>query len=279
MPAEPSYAAHGINRRGSRKVTNDDEIDIRRARGEISCAECRRFVLADTTQLHAKIAEMGQRIRQLEDALAIFQSGVSSETHPLLRDEFLSIKFGPDKGQLLEREEPPRDTSTDSIDALGTLTIGDHGQLKYFGRSAGSEALLLAGAELDKIASGLENDPVLEVSPEISQLSSVFPFGGHDSSETYEKALNLLFGYLPSRPRAWSLCETYMEHASWVFRPIKRDEIIDEILSPIYKSMKERRATDSPGLHTILPHKLAVLFLVFALGALVDLTLEPCERA
>ncbi|KAG6855100.1 hypothetical protein C0991_006029 [Blastosporella zonata] len=244
----------------------------------ISDEQEEKFVLADTTQLHAKIAEMGQRIRQLEDAIAIFQSGVSSETHPLLRDELLSIKFGPDKGHLLEREEPIRDHSTESIDALGTLTIGDHGQVKYFGRSAGSEALLLAGAELDKIASGVENDPVLvEVSPEISQLSSAFPFGANDSSEKLEKALDLLFGYLPSQPRAWSLCETYMEHASWVFRPIKRDEIIDEILSPIYKSLKERRGSDSPDPHTIFPHKLAVLFLVFALGALVDLTLEPCE--
>ncbi|KAG6902306.1 hypothetical protein C0995_001916 [Termitomyces sp. Mi166 len=328
MPAEPSNLAHGVTRRVTRKTTSEDEVDIRRARGEISCAECRRhvtsifvsleisfstisrlklkcdkklpcgsctrrgcpsicpngslstgqgtrFVLADTTQLHAKIAEMGQRIRQLEDALAIFQAGVSNETHPLLRDEFLSIKFGPDKGQMLEKEQPLRENSPNSIDALGTLTIGDHGQVKYFGRSAGSEALLLAGAELDKMVSGLESDPTHEVSPEISQLSSSFPFTTPNSPETYEKALDVLFGYLPSQPRAWSLCETYMEHVSWAFRPMKRDEIIDETLSPIYKSMKERRSTDSPGPHTIFPHKLAVLFLVFALGALVDLTLEP----
>ncbi|KAG5636855.1 hypothetical protein H0H81_006607 [Sphagnurus paluster] len=102
-----------------------------------------RFVLADTTQLHVKIGEMGQRIRQLEDALAIFQSGVSSDTHPLLRDELLSIKFGPDKGSLLEREDTSPDKSLDSIDALGTLTIGGHGQVKYFGRSAGSEVRFL----------------------------------------------------------------------------------------------------------------------------------------
>lgn len=98
-----------------------------------------RFVLADTAQLHTKIGEMGQRIRQLEDALAIFQSGVSSETHPLLRDELLSIKFGPDKGHVLEKEEPLQESLINSIDALGTLTIGDRGEVKYFGRSAGSE--------------------------------------------------------------------------------------------------------------------------------------------
>ncbi|KNZ79894.1 hypothetical protein J132_08552 [Termitomyces sp. J132] len=275
MPAEPSNLAHGATRRVTRKTISEDEVDIRRARGEISCAECRRLKLKCDKKLPCGSCNMGQRIRQLEDALAIFQAGVSNETHPLLRDEFLSIKFGPDKGQIPEREQPLRESFTNSIDALGTLTIGDHGQVKYFGRSAGSEALLLAGAELDTMASGLESDLTHEVSPEISQLSSSFPFTAPNSPEKYEKALDILFGYLPSQPRAWSLCETYMEHASWAFRPMKRDEIVDEILSPIYKSMRERRATDSPGPHTIFPHKLAVLFLVFALGALVDLTLEP----
>ena len=84
---------------------------------------------------------MGQRIRQLEDALAIFQSGVSTETHPLLREDLLSIKFGPDTSHNLEKEKERRSTehTVDVIDALGTLTIGDRGEGKYFGRSAGSE--------------------------------------------------------------------------------------------------------------------------------------------
>lgn len=82
---------------------------------------------------------MGQRIRQLEDALAIFQAGVSNETHPLLREELLNVKFGPDKGQILGKQDPARESSLDSIDALGILTIGESGNAKYFGRSAGSE--------------------------------------------------------------------------------------------------------------------------------------------
>lgn len=99
-----------------------------------------RFVLADTEQLHRKIGDMGQRIRQLEDALTIFQSGVSSETHPLLREELLGIKFGPEvhTGQSTETD-PHNDPVKDTMDALGTLSIGDGGASKYFGRSAGSE--------------------------------------------------------------------------------------------------------------------------------------------
>jgi hypothetical protein len=82
---------------------------------------------------------MGQRIRLLEDALAIFQSSVSNECHPLLRHELLAIKFGPEKGYKPDGELLKPETFIDSIDALGTLTISDHGEGPYFGRSAGSE--------------------------------------------------------------------------------------------------------------------------------------------
>lgn len=83
---------------------------------------------------------MGQRIRQLEDALAIFQSGVSSDPHPLLRDDLLAIKFGPEKGQIPEKDPPIRkETHEPPIDAFGTMTLSEGGEGKYFGPSAGSE--------------------------------------------------------------------------------------------------------------------------------------------
>ena len=81
---------------------------------------------------------MSERIRQLEDALAIFQSGVSSDRHPLLRDELLSIKFGPEVRRTVD-EEATRNKLASSIDALGTLTVGEHGETKFIGRSGGSE--------------------------------------------------------------------------------------------------------------------------------------------
>lgn len=96
--------------------------------------------MADTEQLHRKIADMSHRIRQLEDALAILQSTISDERHPLLQDELLKVKFGPevvDGRQTSPVESEP--TVTQSIDALGTLTLGDAGEMKYFGSSAGSE--------------------------------------------------------------------------------------------------------------------------------------------
>ncbi len=77
---------------------------------------------------------MSQRIRSLEDALAILQATVSEERHPLLEDELLKVKFGAEA-----TKADRRSAETQAIDALGTLTLTDEGDMRYFGRSAGSE--------------------------------------------------------------------------------------------------------------------------------------------
>lgn len=96
-------------------------------------------MLADTAQLHSKIAEMGHRIRELEDALSIYQSSVSNEPHPLLQDDLLRIKFGPERRQLHDEKPISKPSTENTLHALGTLTIGERGDGKYFGPSAGSE--------------------------------------------------------------------------------------------------------------------------------------------
>ena len=137
-----------------------------------------------------------------------------------------------------------------------------------------SNLILQTGAEMDKLTSGsVEADRGIHTSLAIAQLSNAFPFGIEGSPE---RAMDFLLKHLPAQYRAWSLCETYMEHASWIIRLMERDEIIDEILIPIYK---EKDDTDSEAPRSISYHKLAVLFLVFAIGARVDLTLEPCKRS
>ncbi|KAI0682175.1 hypothetical protein BC835DRAFT_1300198 [Cytidiella melzeri] len=307
MPAEP--------RKPPRKPTNDEDVELKRARGEISCAECRRlklkcdkklpcgscvrrgctticpngslsagqgtrFVLADTEQLHRKISEMSERIRQLEDALAIFQAGVSSDRHPLLRDEYLTIKFGPEVRRTVD-DEFSRNALSQTIDALGTLTIGAHGETKYIGRSGGSEAGPGSGVEGSTSGCYQEEEELdmPELDWDIEKWSYTFPF--NICYDDFESFMDKLEAHLPPQPRAWALCETYLEQFSWWFRPIKRDELINEILTPIY-----RRSTANPGsaYHRKVdadasrcPHLLATLFMVFAVGALVDLTLPSCS--
>ena len=102
------------------------------------------FILADTEQLHEKIYEMSNRIRQLEDALAILQSSVSDLRHPLLSDELLKVKFGSESINTRETATSDEDHAPQkAIDALGTLSLGSSGKLQYLGRSAGSEVGVL----------------------------------------------------------------------------------------------------------------------------------------
>src|ERR1700742_4100521 len=57
-----------------------------------------RFILSGSEQLHSKIREMGERIKNLEEALANTWSPRNGDTgeHPLLKKELLRIKLPPD---------------------------------------------------------------------------------------------------------------------------------------------------------------------------------------
>ncbi|KAG6378829.1 fungal-specific transcription factor domain-containing protein [Boletus reticuloceps] len=309
MPVDTSKGiALNVSRRHFlRKVSTEEDMERKRARGEISCAECRRlklkcdkklpcgscvrrgcpticpngspnvgirFVLADTDHLHHKIAEMGHRIHSLEDALAIFQAGVSSDVHPLLTEELLAIKYGLES----PTREASRDHQTVPVNGSGTLTITERGDSQYFGRTAGSEA----GAELDGSGPELSSVPIddlPQISSEISRLASILPFNiAGISDENKQTALfHALLDLLPEYPRATTLCETYLENSAWVFRPITREELIDELLAPVYALAQDRNkeVLEDKARNEISPHALAVLYMVFAHGALTDLTLPP----
>ena len=104
------------------------------------------FVLASTQELHEKIAELAQRVRDLEDALRVTHSQLSSQGHPLLSDELLKIKAP------LQRDPPANkcaalkseDTNVEVIDAFGSLSISVSGRTTYYGSIANSWVRLCA---------------------------------------------------------------------------------------------------------------------------------------
>jgi hypothetical protein len=107
-----------------------------------------RFVLADTEKLHQKIAQMSDRIRQLEDALAILQSTQTRDPHPLLHRDLLKIKSSIELHSAVEGEEEGGQQQEEIeesqyIDAFGTLAIRDDGAATFYGRSAGSEVRII----------------------------------------------------------------------------------------------------------------------------------------
>ncbi|TFK49096.1 hypothetical protein OE88DRAFT_1663469 [Heliocybe sulcata] len=295
-------AVHDSPTGPGRKTSRQRTYDAKRARGEISCAECRRLkikcdknipcntcvrrgcanicpsgslsggqgtrlILADTESLHRKITQLSERVRQLEDALAIMQAAVSQEKHPLLRGDLLQVKFWP---ELDERSEDVpssagNDQVADVIRELGTLSIGEHGDALYFGQSAGSESLLHS---LDSY----DHKPQV---PELDDLPALIVSLDNYHTDA-QQVLQALEGSLPPITRAWSLCETYYEHCAVYYRPVKRDEFVNYFMTPIYNALKEK---PQPG--TVVarsPHKMAVIYLLFAMGALMDLTQAPYNK-
>lgn len=91
---------------------------------------------------------MSDRIRQLEDALAILQSSVTRDLHPLLMQDLLKIKSGLElhsaahlQGRVAHSDDGGEqgDEESQYIDAFGTLAVRDDGAAMFYGRSAGSE--------------------------------------------------------------------------------------------------------------------------------------------
>lgn len=248
---------------------------------------------------------MSQRIRQLEDALEISHSVTSSASHPLLREELLAIKRGVGPSAPAEPEQGNEsDDKDDYVEAMGTLSISDHGVSRFIGRSGGAESLFLLG-HIHSVTNGV-------VPPDGGSLgkqapSPAFPYMFSRGSDAWllmppytptSELLDKLWSEMPSFERASGLCETYLENFAWILRVVRRDQLFSELLpvafgrkratiaidasmGPNWKQMYMKAQQDTTcmlkkepfgGMH---PHELALFLMVLAAGALADLTLPP----
>ncbi|KAG6857509.1 hypothetical protein H0H87_002134 [Tephrocybe sp. NHM501043] len=242
----------------------------------------------DTEKLHQKIAVMSDRIRLLEDALAILQSTQTQETHPLLQRDLLKIKSiielhaaGEGDERLRPKEEETEESQT--IDAFGTLAIRDDGAATFYGRSAGQESLLIGEEALTPSPPPSKRSPETQTwSPNnvnlpanINALSSAFPLSPSNTSSPpmsiplpQDLDLDALVKtYLPSWPEAHRLCTLYMDQAPWFFGAVTRRQLEEEVLPTWYLE-----ASQSAGATALsqTPHDLALLFILFTFGAMTD---------
>ena len=100
----------------------------------LSSGQGSRLVLADSDKLRDKLDVMSQRIRQLEDALQIEYTHRSTGTHPLLAEDLLMIKAGPDTP---EKHGSWRDLSDEKAlsNHIGILALSDHNRVQWLGTS------------------------------------------------------------------------------------------------------------------------------------------------
>ncbi|KAF5384815.1 hypothetical protein D9615_000960 [Tricholomella constricta] len=247
--------------------------------GSLTPGRGNRLILANTEELHDRIDHLCSRIRELENALRTLQESVSDEPHPLLQNDLsqpiASRAFRPPpaptsvaqapRNTSSHPEEPPdqlRSHSTQAddenfVDAFGTLTLGRRGQCSFFGKTARSEYLIRALAHQQFRTN---------VAP--SRLSKQLTERSYPDPEICDPALGReIFSSLPPLSEAIHLCEIYQEHGKFMYTPIPRTELFDEILASVYR-------TDS---FEAVPchHSLSLLLIVFALAALFDPDKQP----
>ncbi|KAF8627682.1 hypothetical protein AX15_004301 [Amanita polypyramis BW_CC] len=234
--------------------------------GSLTTGRGNRFVLANTEVLHDKINELANRVRQLEDALEASHSLHSLEPHPLLTDDLLRIKrpLERDRADYVPVKEE-RAEGTDTIDALGSLSISQNGRANFFGQTANSWYLL----KNEDGSSEEEESPDSEslMPSDAAWLQHAFPFATVVTSMAESQRLELLEA-LPPKSYGKALCDIYFRHAAWMYTPISENEFYGTVFEPIYQH-------DKALSNTTASHRLAVLYMVLALGTLLDLNRPP----
>ncbi|KAF9460500.1 fungal-specific transcription factor domain-containing protein [Collybia nuda] len=237
--------------------------------GSLTTGKGNRFVLANTESLHEKINQLSNRVRQLEDALAQSHAVNSNFPHPLLSDELLQIKRPLERERVdvpLTKEEKPE--INDNIDSLGSLSISQGGRSTFFGRTANSWYLLQneEGSEQE------EDSPIHEppMPLDVPWLEYAFPFTP-PVNKTAENVRGSIISFLPRASVARTVCDTYFRHAAWMYTPIPETDFFDSIFRPVYEQ-------DAAYHGTTGSHSLAVLYLILAIGTLLDLE-KPAHSA
>ncbi|KAF5352033.1 hypothetical protein D9758_009454 [Tetrapyrgos nigripes] len=221
--------------------------------------------MAATEHLQGKLARLEAQMHALEDALAIAQAEQSTEPHPLLVSQEDNVKeAGLDLKAITE--DITEDSST-LADALGTLYIDKGGVSRFFGPSGGSESILqFHSTEPDPASQSPRQLPELDCAylpPEVVHSSQCFPMTPPNIPVASLKSS--IESFLPPIERAVALCDTFLEHLSWMFHIVSRRQIVDELIPLVYQ-----QRDDSYG-----PHDLALVLIVLGIGALVDLNLKP----
>ncbi|KAF8588860.1 hypothetical protein K439DRAFT_1384027 [Ramaria rubella] len=230
----------------------------------------------DKEQLYQRISELRGRVVELESALESAHACVSSEPHPLLGEHLSARKVVAKrrKGANGQADVDEHDESEEGEvleEALGSLSMGNEGQARYFGRSACVERLFKYQNNSSITAPSEAN---ILVSSEVAMIYQSFPF------LTIGEATNLvqerIWRHLPPLQRAQALRKSYCRQVYYITDIVPRDDWFEDLFSRVYKGAQ---STDTPltpfSESGIRADELALIFAYFAMGALVDLDLTP----
>ncbi|CCL98901.1 uncharacterized protein FIBRA_00908 [Fibroporia radiculosa] len=230
--------------------------------GSLTTGKGNRLALADAEELHKKIDRLRSRSAALEDALRTLQASVCDEPHPLLAQED-GMQVSPSErssASPAHASSAPREDE-DFIDVFGTLTVGVRGESKFYGPTSRSEYLIHAPArgvpctqiQFPHISAELVQEAIIDL----------------DVPCNHAEVQNQVRDALPSLSRACRLCDIFMEYGQFIWYPLSRVELFDQILGSVYKFDYDRTC-DLASMHAM-----AMMFMVFALGTLFDMESSP----
>ncbi|KAF7375443.1 Zn(2)-C6 fungal-type domain-containing protein [Mycena sanguinolenta] len=177
----------------------------------------------------------------------------------------------------------------DLINALGTLVISDHGISQFFGPTGGSEHRSLLCTTTHPRSHPTRPMPRNPPSRPL-HFSAPLPFPRHQSALHQASPFHTYPG-LPAR----KLVRCYFEQLGWIFRGLTRGQVND-MLRAVYTAYGPQHTSCSPDGSTTDeaelidersdgededytgPHDLALLFMIFAAGALVQLPAPGCDE-
>ncbi|KAH8093729.1 fungal-specific transcription factor domain-containing protein [Cristinia sonorae] len=231
-----------------------------------------RFVLASTQDLHEKISELSNRVRDLEDGLRASHAQHSKDTHPLLSDDLLRIKAPIQREGLHINGDGTHDgQAADVVDSFGSLKISDTGLTNYYGQATSSWYYLQneGSRQIDRDNRLMNLRHVLP--QEVLALAGFFPVAPNiPPTVDYEmekmERLRSLSWYLPRADEAADLRQIYYTHAAWMYNPVSESQFNDHIFYQFF-SPDAPPPTDDP----LLSHQLALMYMVLAIGSLMDI--------
>lgn len=228
-----------------------------------------RFILANTEQLHEKITQLSDRVRELEDALGVLhreRAGESrkQEPHPLLSPEKLQVKTSQDLYGIPQDRQQPQPVTGPSRPAPPTdvdMKEDAYSSLPLPTSSVHSNFSSNPYPTMAATGSGIPTTP--EVSPDILRLSKAFPFPWPVDLHMR----GLIRDALPPRHEAQEICEQAQKNALWQYHLDSSATFSQNLLHHCYTT-----PTAELG-----PRRLALLLMLLAIGSVVDLRVPSAE--
>ncbi|KAK2460473.1 hypothetical protein APHAL10511_007520 [Amanita phalloides] len=242
LKCDRSFPCASCKKRGCSEICPD---------GVLVSGKGTRFILANTEQLHAKIHEMSDRIRCLEDALESMQSQVSEESHPLMASPFLGVKS---TVGLYNSSQSNFDKDSHHKEAIGSSSATEKSSPHSFRCSSEETATAVPHDENPKIE---HSD---HFASEVQRLSHNFPMSDRVSSEQNLPLRQYLRSMLPTRSEAEYLWDQASQNALWQYNPHPSATFFPNLLYHCYES----------AIQDLCPRRLAVLFMILAVGCQVD---------